>query len=143
MYTQITGLICIADVLSASILSNKPDEMHSTCQRLVGIENKSSEVAEMGDRGHNRHGPKRGGCCAPFAGGRSWVPVQHNVAWARVYFCTKWYLHPSSRLATIDMGRKLVAVPLLEGPAESPSNTTSPGQKPTSIPSGTLIHPAV
>jgi len=30
-------------------------------------ENKSSAVAEMGDRGHNRHGPKRGGCCVPFA----------------------------------------------------------------------------
>jgi len=30
--------------------------------------NNSSAVAEMGDRGHNRHGPKRGGCCAPFAG---------------------------------------------------------------------------
>ena len=29
--------------------------------------NKSSAVAEMGDRGHNRHGSKRGGCCAPFA----------------------------------------------------------------------------
>jgi len=28
--------------------------------------NKSSAVAEMGDHGHNRHGPKRGGCCAPF-----------------------------------------------------------------------------
>jgi len=29
----------------------------------------SSAVAEMGDRGHNRHGPKRGGgCYAPFAG---------------------------------------------------------------------------
>jgi len=26
---------------------------------------KSSAVAEMGDRGHNRHGPKS--CCAPFA----------------------------------------------------------------------------
>ena len=25
---------------------------------------KSSAVAEMGDRGHNRHRPKRGGCCA-------------------------------------------------------------------------------
>jgi len=28
---------------------------------------KSSAVTEMGDRGHNRHGPKRGVCCAPFA----------------------------------------------------------------------------
>ena len=35
---------------------------------------KSSAVAEMGDRGHNRHGPKRvGGCCAPFA--ERWEPV--------------------------------------------------------------------
>jgi len=32
--------------------------------------NKSSAVSQMGDRGHNRHGPKRGGnSCAPFAGG--------------------------------------------------------------------------
>jgi len=36
--------------------------------------NKSSAVAEMGDRGHNRHGPTRGGgCCAPFA--ERWEPV--------------------------------------------------------------------
>jgi len=33
------------------------------------ITNKSSAVAKMGDRGHNRYGPKRGGCCAPFGGG--------------------------------------------------------------------------
>jgi len=30
--------------------------------------NKSSAVAEMGDRGHNRHERKEGDCCAPFAG---------------------------------------------------------------------------
>jgi len=36
-------------------------------------QNKSSAVAEMGDRGHNRHGPKRGGCCAPFA--ECWEPI--------------------------------------------------------------------
>jgi len=28
---------------------------------FYNITNKSSAVAEMGDRGHNRHGPKRGG----------------------------------------------------------------------------------
>jgi len=28
------------------------------------------------------------------------------VAWADAYFRTKWHLDPSSRLATIDMGRK-------------------------------------
>jgi len=31
--------------------------------------NKSSAVAEMGDRGHNRHAPKRGGLLYPFRGG--------------------------------------------------------------------------
>jgi len=30
--------------------------------------NKTSAVAEMGDRGHNRHGPKRGGGAFPFRG---------------------------------------------------------------------------
>jgi len=28
------------------------------------------------------------------------------VAWAEVYFRTKWRLHPSSRLATINMDHK-------------------------------------
>jgi len=53
-----------------------------------------------------------GGCCAPFAESCR-EAVKHNVAWAEVYFCTKWHLHPSSRFATIDMNRKLGAVPLL------------------------------
>jgi len=35
--------------------------------------NKISAVAEMGDRGHNGHGRKEGGCCVPFA--ESWDPV--------------------------------------------------------------------
>ena len=32
----------------------------------VTIMNKSSAVAEMGDRGHNKHAPKRGGLLCPF-----------------------------------------------------------------------------
>jgi len=32
---------------------------------------------------------------------------QHNVARAEAYLRTKWHLYPSSRLAAIDMGRKL------------------------------------
>jgi len=35
------------------------------------------------------------------------------------------------------------AVPLSVGGAGSPSNTMSPGLRPTSLPSGILIHPAV
>jgi len=55
-------------------------------------------------------------------------------------------IHAPSRLATIDMGRKVggLLCPLL-GRAESlsPSNTMSHGPRPTSVPSGILIHPAV
>jgi len=41
------------------------------------------------------------------------------------------------------MGRKLEAVPFFLGGAGSPSNIKSPGPRPTSIPSGILIHSAV
>ena len=46
------------------------DKDYADLQTVVDSIYKSSAVAEMGDRGHNRHGPKRGGggCCAPFAG---------------------------------------------------------------------------
>ena len=44
------------------------------------------------------------------------------------------------RLATIDMGQKLGAVPWGAG---SLSNTMSPGPRPTSVPSGILINPTV
>jgi len=48
------------------------------------------------------------------------------------------------RLATIDMGRKerSCCAPF-GGGAASPSNTMSPGPRPTSVPSGILIHPSV
>jgi len=74
---------------------------------------RGSAVAEMGDR----HGPKSGRLLWPFPYvGGSWVPTQNNVAWAEAYLLTKWHLDPSSRLATIDMGRKVGgAVPLSGG----------------------------
>jgi len=50
----------------------------------------------------------------------------------------------SDRLATVDMGRKEgAAVPFRGLGAGSPSNTVWPGLRPTSVPSGILIHPAV
>jgi len=101
---------------------------------------KSSAVAEMGKRGHDRHGPKRGGLLCPFRGQLGLRLC--NVAWAEVYFRTKWRLHPSSRLATLDMNGKLGAVPLLGG-AATPPNTTPPEPTFTSVPGGILIHPAV
>ena len=54
----------------------------------------------------------------------------NNVAWVEVYLHIKWHLDPSSRLATIDMGRKVgrgAAVPLLVG-AGSPCNTSGLGR---------------
>jgi len=52
----------------------------------------------------HRHGPWRpasvncesvGGCCAPFRGRVSWIPInvpnpQHGVAWADTYLSTTW-----------------------------------------------------
>jgi len=67
---------------------------------------KSSAVAEMGDRGHNRHAPKRGGGAAPFWGRRSWVPIQHNVARAESYLHAEFHLDPSSHLAVIHQRHK-------------------------------------
>jgi len=50
-----------------------------------------------------------------------------------------------NRLATIDRSLKLGvgAVPLFEGGAGSPCNTMWPGTRPTFVPSGILVHPAV
>jgi len=158
------------------------------CDDLLPLVNKSSEVAEMGDCGHNKHRPKRGGLVYPFRGelgphliqcglGRGLLPHQvassfiqpfghmnrklgampilggncdpilHNVAWADVYLRTKWHPDPFSRLAIIHMGQKLgrgaCGVPFFLGIAASPSNTKSPEPRPTSVPSGILVHPAV
>ena len=43
----------------ASVCATSRNERHFTLY-------KSSAVAEMGDRGHNRHGPKRGGAAVPL-----------------------------------------------------------------------------
>jgi len=50
--------------------------------------------------GHNRHGPKIGGC-APFLGRGSWIPIWHNVARVEAYLRAKFHLDASNRLATI------------------------------------------
>ena len=83
---------------------------------------------------------KRGGWCVPFAD--SW----DHVAGDEVYFRNNWRLHTSSRLATIDMGQKLggSACRFSRGiwvPIEH--NIAWVKARPTSIPSGILVHPAV
>ena len=103
---------------------------------------KGSAVAEMGDRGHNRNGRKEG-AAVPLL---RTAGTTSNTMWLRaeVYFRTKGRVHPSSHLAPIDIGQKLGGwhAFFLEA-AGSPSNTKSPEQRPTSIPSGILVYPAV
>jgi len=63
--------------------------------------------------------------------------------WAEAYLRTKCHLDPSSRLATIDMGRKLgTLLPFWGGGAGFRSNTMSFWLRPTQS-SGILIHPAI
>jgi len=79
-----------------------------------------------------------------FWGGGAGSPC-NNVTWAEAYLRTKWHLDPScSSLATINMGRNVQgAVPRFQGGAGSPSSTMWPRLRPTYIPSGIMIHPAV
>ena len=77
------------------------------CGQSVKLLNKSSAVAEMGDGGHNRHGPKRGGCCAPFAGAGTpsstmWPGPRSTSVPSGVF---NSFIQPY--LVTIDMGQKL------------------------------------
>ena len=55
---------------------------------------KSSAVAEMGDRGHNRHGRNEGGYCAPLwtAGTTSYTmrPVPRSIS-----VVSGVYIHPA------------------------------------------------
>jgi len=60
----------------------------------------------MGDRGNNRHQPKRGELLCPFAREPGPRPTQCGLGRDLAYFRPKRRLHPSSRLATIDMGQK-------------------------------------
>ena len=57
----------------------------SNCRfaKTATISYKSSAVAEMGDHGHNKNGPKKG-AAVPLSWRGSWVP-----AWTEVYFRTK------------------------------------------------------
>ena len=100
--------------------------------------NKSSAVAEMGDGGHNRHGPKRGGA----------VPLSRELG-PRLVQCGLGRGLLPSQVASSSIqpfchnrhGPKIGwewVCPFL-GLAGSPSNTKSHRTRPTSIPSGILV----
>ena len=67
----------------------------------------------------------------------SWLTTENNKSSAVAGM--------GNRLTTIDMGRKVgAAVPLSVAELhQSPPETMLPGLRPTSVPSGILIHPAI
>ena len=70
------------------------------------------QVASIKPFGHNRHGTKFGGY-SPFWG-RGLGPHLTQSRLAEAYLHTKRHFDASSCLATIEMGRKLGALPLFE-----------------------------
>jgi len=82
-------------------------------------------------------GQKEEGCCAPFGGAGSPPNTMLPGPTPTQYLHTKWHLHPSSRLATTDMGQKLWGRGV-----GSPSNTMWPGPRSTCL-RGIFIHSAI
>jgi len=91
--------------------------------------------------GHNRHGPKTGWLCSFWR-----RELRHHLTQRRLgrglppYQVASWSIQPfghNTHGPKIGWGSAF----FLAG-SGSPSNTKSPGLKPTSIPSGILVHPA-
>ena len=69
---------------------------------------------------------KLGRGSAPFLGRGGWVPIWHKVAWSEAYLHAKCHLDPSSRLATINIGRKIGGSVLFLGRGSGVPSTKSP-----------------
>ena len=118
----------------AQICSVVPEIFHTQT-------NKSSAVAEMGDRSHNRHRPKSGwGLCLFFWAELGPHRTQYRLDWGLPpYQVASWYIQPFCHTRH---GPKIGLCSLFGG-AGSPSSTMWPGPRPTSMPSAILIHPAI
>ena len=109
---------------------------------FCSIIDKSSAVAEMGDCGHNRHGPKRGGAAVHLSRGelgprltqcglgRGLLPYQVSSSSIQPFGHNRH-------------GTKTGGCAPFRGRERRHHLTTSPGPRFTSIRSGILIHPAV
>jgi len=106
------------------------------------INNNSSTIAEMGDRGHNKHGPKEGAAVPLSQGGAGSPSNTMRPGLRSTSVPSGIFTHPAVwPQQTCDEGLR-PPPPFGEG-AGSPSNTMSLGPRPTSLPSGILIHPAI
>ena len=96
----------------------------------------------MGDRGHNRHWPKRGDA-VPFSGGQL-GPRLTRYGLGRgllPYWVASSSIQQSGH--NIHGPKTGGSAPLWGEAAGFPSNTMSLGLRPTSLPSGILIYPAI
>ena len=99
---------------------------------------KRSAVAEMSDRGHNRHRPRKGGGASVPLSPTAVTPS--NIMWpAGTYQAVSSSIQPFGHNSHEP---KTGGCAPFRG-AATPSNTTSPRPRFTSAPSGILIHPAV
>ena len=97
----------------------------------------------MGDRGHNRHGPKRRGAAMPLSRELGLRLLQCGLGRGLLP-----YQEASSSIQPFGHNRHGPKIgglhPLLRGGGAGTSyNTMSLGLRPTSLPSGILIHPAI
>jgi len=75
--------------------------------------NKCSAAADMGDRFATIDMDRKGGLLCPFR--ENWIPSKKFFRLGRGLPDAKWHLYPSSRLATIEMGRRFGGAAFVEG----------------------------
>ena len=90
------------------VIYTRPKCHERVCMSVCSLAylNKSSAVAAMGDRA-----TKKGLLCASFAEGELGPRLTQCGLGRGLPPYTKWHLDPCSRLATIDVGRKLGGAP--------------------------------
>jgi len=99
----------------------------------------------MGDRGHNRHGPKRRGLLCPFSGELGPRLIQCDLCWGLL----PYQLVASSSIQPFGHNRHGPKIewrwvcPFSGGSWVPIENKVAWEARPTSIPSGILVHPAV
>jgi len=104
--------------------------------------NKCLAVTEMGDRLATTDMSRKLGGCAPFFEGELGPHLTQRCLGRGLpsYQVASWFIQP---FRYNRHGRKVGGCDPFRGGAGSSSNTMSPWPRPTSVPSGILMHPAI
>jgi len=115
-----------------------PSTISSSLKHVATLSDERSGIS-VTNNGFLRHPIKYTPCRTDVSSEHSTAPRQRAV-----HYKSSADVEMGDRLVTIDMGQKVgAAVPLSVGRELGPHLTMSPGPRPTSIPSGILIHPTV